>query len=750
MDKVGRTRPRTIGVIVAHLEGFYTTELMASMNRCATEMGLRLLMVRTGQHGPATIPVAADWVDGWVIVQKSVRAEAVDAMLADGRPVVSVAVDFPSDKVLTIRSDSRSGIEAAVNQLVADGRHDMAFLGWHGNTDVEARLAVFRDCLVRHQLPIRPEYELMLPYARLADAALAVQAVLAAGLPLNAAIAASDMLAMGAVQAVRNAGLRVPQDVAVIGYDNVPPCRTFSPPLASIDQDYAGTCRAALTALCEQLETGVLRGGECLIPSRLIDRVSSGSGAVDVSEDDVHGHRADETLVTEIRMGMEAVKNMITTEAISVEARLKALAPYLEWLCTAEWREADGPEAPLRVVDAFNFFEPERVGQLPRQVPVRQFPPLQAMLEGAAPGNRLCIVVPTVHPQRISVMLAIAPYETPLQMALLPSLMQYVDLLAITLERMALESEALEREARYRHLSEHLELRVQERTRSLEQSNTELARTLDALKHATDELVRAEKMAALGSLVAGVSHELNTPIGIGVTVVSTLQQHLAQLRRDVGSGGMRRSAMTQYLDGTGMGLDVLTRSLDSARNLVESFKQVAMDQSSDQRRRFDLERTLSEVVLTLGPMYKSTPHRLHVELAPGIAMDSYPGPLGQVITNLLANALLHAFAGRTAGTMWLTARVLDADWVEIIFRDDGVGIAREHRARVFDPFFTTKLGQGGSGLGLNIVYNLVTVVLGGKIHLASEMGQGSALVMQLPMSAPQAAPKDRYGDGAPN
>jgi signal transduction histidine kinase len=626
----------------------------------------------------------------------------------------------------------------------------MAFLGWHGNTDVEARLAVFRDCLVRHQLPIRPEYELMLPYARLADAALAVQAVLAAGLPLNAAIAASDMLAMGAVQAVRNAGLRVPQDVAVIGYDNVPPCRTFSPPLASIDQDYAGTCRAALTALCEQLETGVLRGGECLIPSRLIDRVSSGSGAVDVSEDDVHGHRADETLVTEIRMGMEAVKNMITTEAISVEARLKALAPYLEWLCTAEWREADGPEAPLRVVDAFNFFEPERVGQLPRQVPVRQFPPLQAMLEGAASGNRLCIVVPTVHPQRISVMLAIAPYETPLQMALLPSLMQYVDLLAITLERMALESEALEREARYRHLSEHLELRVQERTRSLEQSNTELARTLDALKHATDELVRAEKMAALGSLVAGVSHELNTPIGIGVTVVSTLQQHLAQLRRDVGSGGMRRSAMTQYLDGTGMGLDVLTRSLDSARNLVESFKQVAMDQSSDQRRRFDLERTLSEVVLTLGPMYKSTPHRLHVELAPGIAMDSYPGPLGQVITNLLANALLHAFAGRTPGTMWLTARVLDADWVEIIFRDDGVGIAREHRARVFDPFFTTKLGQGGSGLGLNIVYNLVTVVLGGKIHLASEMGQGSALVMQLPMSAPQAAPKDRYGDGAPN
>ncbi|MDZ7937419.1 MAG: substrate-binding domain-containing protein [Rhodoferax sp.] len=750
MDKVDRTQPRTIGVVVAHLEGFYTTELMASMNQCANEMGLRLLIVRTGQNGPATIPLSADLVDGWIIVQRSVKAEAVDAMLADGRPVVSIAVSFPSDKVLTIRSDSRSGIGAAVAQLVNRGRRDIAFLGWQGNVDVDARLAVFRDCLARHQLPVRPEYELILPYARLAEATLAVQAALAAGLPLNGVIAASDMLAMGAIQAVRNAGLQVPRDVAVIGYDNVPPCRTFSPPLASIDQDYAGTCRAALTALCEQLDTGVLRGGECLIPSRLVDRVSSGSGVVAVSDHDAQGHRADETLVTEIRMGMEAVKNMITTESISVEARLMALAPYLEWLCTAQWREADGPDAPLRMVDAFNFVEPDRVGQLPPQIPVRQFPPLQAMLEGAAPGKRLCIVVPMVHPQRISVMLAIAPYETPLQIALLPSLMQYVDLLAITLERMALESEALEREARYRHLSEHLELRVQERTRSLEQSNAELARTLDTLKHATEELVRAEKMAALGSLVAGVSHELNTPIGIGVTVVSTLQQHLAQLKRDVGSGGMRRSAMTQYLEGTGMGLDVLTRSLDSARSLVESFKQVAMDQSSDQRRRFDLERTLGDVVLTLGPMYKSTHYGLHVELAPGIAMDSYPGPLGQVITNLLANALLHAFDGRASGHMWLTARPMDGDWVEIIFRDDGVGIAREHRARVFDPFFTTKLGQGGSGLGLNIVYNLVTVVLGGKIHLASELGQGSAMVIQLPRSAPQPVLRNFYGDGDPH
>jgi signal transduction histidine kinase/DNA-binding LacI/PurR family transcriptional regulator len=750
MNKVGRTHLRTIGVIVAHLEGFYTTELMASMNRCANEMGVRLLMIRTGQNCPTTIPVAAELVDGWVIVQKSVKAEAIEAMLKAGKPVVSIAGDYLSDKVLAVRSDSRTGLGAAINQWVKDGRHNIAFIGWQGNVDVQARLEVFRECLRQHQLPVRPEYELILPHARLAEAVLTVQGSLAAGLGFNAVLAASDMLAMGAVQAVRNAGLRVPEDVAVIGYDNVPPCRSCSPPLASIDQGYESACLAALTSLCDQLDSGVLRGGDCLIPSRLIDRVSSGSGTTTIPDEDRDGHHADESLVTEIRMGMEAVKNMITTEPISRQARLMAMAPYLEWLCTAEWCEADGDGAPLRIVEAFNFVSPERTKQLPEKISVRQFPPLQTVWETAAVGNRLCIVVPTVHAQRVSVMLAIAPFETPLQVALLPSLMQYVDLLAITLERMALESEAQEREARYRNLSENLELRVQERTQSLEQSNAELARTLNTLNHATEELVRVEKMAALGSLVAGVSHELNTPIGIGVTVASTLQQHLEQLKRDIGSGGIRRSAMTQYLEGTGMGLDVLIRSLDSARSLVESFKQVAMDQASDQRRRFDLERTLQDVVLTLGPMYKSTPHLLHVELAPGIAMDSYPGPLGQVISNLVANALLHAFEGRDVGNMWLTTRVLGSDWVEILFRDDGVGIAREHRARVFDPFFTTKLGQGGSGLGLNIVYNLVTVALGGRIHLVSESGHGAAMVMQLPMSPPRALPKDRDGNATPN
>ncbi len=282
-----------------------------------------------------------------------------------------------------------------------------------------------------------------------------------------------------------------------------------------------------------------------------------------------------------------------------------------------------------------------------------------------------------------------------------------------------------------------LEERVRLRTLSLEHSNTELAQTFESLKRATEELVRSEKMAALGSLVAGIAHELNTPIGNSVTVASTLQEQTRQVQSDVNNGALKRSGLNRYLDDASTGTALLMRSLGNARELISSFKQVAVDQSSDQRRRFNLSQTIEEVVVTLAPMFKKTPYSLVLDLSPGIELDSYPGPLGQIITNLVGNALSHAFEGRATGTMRLRTRKLDGIQVEIIFSDDGIGIPEANQHRVFDPFFTTKLGQGGSGLGMNIVYNLVTTVLGGDIRLQSRIDDGTSMILHIPLSAPQ-------------
>ena len=287
-------------------------------------------------------------------------------------------------------------------------------------------------------------------------------------------------------------------------------------------------------------------------------------------------------------------------------------------------------------------------------------------------------------------------------------------------------------------LNLRLEARVQERTARLEHANAELEGALETLKRAQDELVRAEKLAALGSLVAGVAHELNTPLGNSVTVASTLLDATRRFARDAGQGTLRRSTLAGYVEEAQAAAELLMRGLSQASELVSSFKQVAVDQTSAQRRRFDLRLVLEEVLATLAPMVKRTPFKLDAELADNVVMDSFPGPLGQIVTNLVANSLTHGFEGRDKGGMRLVAVQRAAHFVEISFADDGIGISQSDMKRIFDPFFTTKLGRGGSGLGLNIVYNLVTRVLGGRIHAASRPGSGTRFEIVLPLTAPGA------------
>lgn len=292
-------------------------------------------------------------------------------------------------------------------------------------------------------------------------------------------------------------------------------------------------------------------------------------------------------------------------------------------------------------------------------------------------------------------------------------------------------------ENQIRGLNAQLEQRVKQRTQSLEQSNLELHTALKTLKNMQTEMFRAEKMAALGYLVAGISHELNTPIGNSLMVASTVQDHADQLSVELAQVQPRRSILAQLILETKKGTDILMINLHRAAQLISSFKQVSVDQSSNMRRGFDLKTVLEEVMLTLEPTYRRTSHRVETELDTAINMDSYPGALAQILTNLLNNAIAHGFESQTGGLMCLTASKQSADQVKIVFSDNGAGIPPENLPRVFDPFFTTKLGQGGSGLGMSIIYNLVTDELGGEISIQSEKNLGTTLTMLIPLIAPK-------------
>jgi signal transduction histidine kinase len=253
-------------------------------------------------------------------------------------------------------------------------------------------------------------------------------------------------------------------------------------------------------------------------------------------------------------------------------------------------------------------------------------------------------------------------------------------------------------------------------------------------------LIEAERLAALGGLVAGVAHEISSPIGTSLTVASTLAHRSTHFTDQIASGQVRRAQLVEFGDGCRGAAEQLVANLQRAGGLIQSFKQIAVDRSSDDRRAFDLKLATEQVIASVRSRLQKSQSTLAVEMPSDIIMDSFPGPYGQVLTNLIFNAVTHGFTDRAGGHMLITARRLDLKQVEITFSDDGSGIPEEIQRHVFDPFFTTRRAHGSTGLGLYIVYNVVTQQLGGRIRLVSASGRGTTICMTLPVHAPGTLP----------
>ncbi|MDE1149503.1 MAG: PAS-domain containing protein [Azospirillaceae bacterium] len=294
---------------------------------------------------------------------------------------------------------------------------------------------------------------------------------------------------------------------------------------------------------------------------------------------------------------------------------------------------------------------------------------------------------------------------------------------------------------------------VTERYRHEEETaraHEETARALQELRDTQESLVQAEKLASLGELVAGVAHELNTPVGISYTAATFLADRLREFRVEIETAAPRKAALLDFLDLVEETAGLMTVNAGRATRLVQSFKNIAVDQTSDERRIFSLKPYLEEIVISLGPQWKRPGHSVVIDCPTNLVLDTYPGALSQVLTNLIVNATLHAFAPGQSGRMTINATSLPpapagagrapVEHVEIVFADDGCGIPAEALPRIFDPFFTTRRGAGSTGLGLNIVFNLVTRTLGGRIEVDSAPGRGTRFFLRLPKVAPAAQP----------
>ncbi len=271
---------------------------------------------------------------------------------------------------------------------------------------------------------------------------------------------------------------------------------------------------------------------------------------------------------------------------------------------------------------------------------------------------------------------------------------------------------------------------------NVETAHSDLSAVLATLKQAQNNLITSEKMASLGALVAGIAHELNTPIGNSLLTATALADMVNDFEKQYREGGIKRSLLEAHMADSRMACSIMTNSLRRAADLITSFKQVAVDQTNDQRRPFDVCEVVRDTLAEFSAQLRRANCDAVIDGPTALAMDSYPGSVGQVLSNLINNALLHAFEGRIRSHLTITVRAVEGERVLLEFRDDGIGMPPKILHQVFDPFFTTKMGQGGSGLGMNIVYNIVTGMLGGTISIASEQGKGTTVTMTLPITAP--------------
>lgn len=288
--------------------------------------------------------------------------------------------------------------------------------------------------------------------------------------------------------------------------------------------------------------------------------------------------------------------------------------------------------------------------------------------------------------------------------------------------------------------NETLEDKVHERTQEIERANSELKYTINSLKETQQQLIQSEKMASLGGLVAGVSHEINTPVGVSLTSATSMQESFDKLKKHFADGSLTEQVFLKYMQHAQSGMDILIQNLRRASELIKSFKQVAVDQSSGEWRYIDLKPYTDEIITSLHPKLKRTNVSIRNSIDDSIHIRTDPGAYYQIISNLILNSITHAFPDEIKKNPAFSPQILieaaeTEDTLVISYKDNGAGMGSEVLSKIYDPFFTTRRGMGGSGLGMNIIYNIVTTQFNGKLKAESTPGEGFILNIEMPLQS---------------
>ncbi|MES2934396.1 MAG: ATP-binding protein [Pseudomonadota bacterium] len=759
MTQANRTRPITLGVLAPYLGGVYFGDLMTGMHRNAIAAGVRLLSIRTGRRELISIPLAHDLVDGWIIVLDCISQEQLDRIRASGKPVIAVGHDFGYPEIGSVQSDNQAAISESVDFLVARGHRDIACIGVFSQLDQVQRLRGFQASLTRHNIALRPACEIGTDHFGFAGGRSGAKRLLATGQPFTAVVAFTDPIAFGLMEYLKEKGLRIPQDVAIIGYDNSALTRTAVPQLATVDQNLATQTKWVIETLCRQIATGE-RGGLHRVANTFLPRASCGlepgSTGSDTAIDSSEAIPFDfDTHTTEIGVGYEVTKDLISVDFIKVLERMWVLAPYLEWACIGEWNDFSTQNSTdrLRILDVLDLKDSESQSLVNREVTITDFPPLEFLPDAEPFAQRFITVVPIIFAHKWTVLAVTGFNRSNADLLRYATLMHYIDLLGLAMERSVLDEEARRREARQQEvereilqINQQLEERVRLRTFSLEQSNAELTEMNAKLSHAQEQLVQSEKLASIGQLAAGVAHEINNPIGYIFSNFGTLQGYLDSvftvldayqeaepfISAALMSGKLKTLRDEVELDFLKDDIPALMseckEGITRVRKIVQDLKDFSRADALQEWQWTNLHQGIDSTLNIINNeiKYKADVIKQYGQIPDVKCLSSQ---INQVVMNLVVNAS-HAFT-QERGTITLrTGMEAEQVWIEVA--DNGCGIAQKNLSRIFDPFFTTKPVGKGTGLGLSISYGIIQRHRG-QITVDSEVGRGTTFRIVLPV-----------------
>ncbi len=698
----------SIGVITKYAEATYHGNIVSGIHGYTKRHNTNLFILNTFMINrfysnvkkiESYYPLAFNNIDGWIVLTEGASEDYLSAIIKTGKPLVTVGIDEGRNIGTVVKSDNYDGAKTIVEHLIFHGHKKIGFIGWMEINDIVERLNSYKDTLKLHGLP----YDENLVYRTDAnlpgDGRSAVEYWIKSGFEFTAVFAGSDSLAMGAIAGLNNMGLCVPKDVAVVGYDNSTFAKSCIPGITTIEQNVYTIGYKAAETLLEEINKKRDRGKTVLVQTDLILRKSCGCNC----ETDDGWEPTDENIKIKnsiiryledmLYKNSDVGSKLLTTNIAGISRLFPRLVDNCSWGCMGYWDEEQPGNSSLKVrTDLYNA---------DFSCNVENFPPKELMpdLERLNNDDVIWVMPISSTTRNWGVMSYISSFNEA------TALLKYnVNIVLFTLLGIAMDRAV---------------------------AKTELEIALESLKQTQNQLIHTEKMAALGGIVAGVAHEINTPVGVSVTAASYLDEKNNEILELFETGKLKKADLEKHINTTMETIKILMINLERASNLIGSFKQIAVDQSVDEKRVFVLKDYINEVLLSLNPKVKKTKHKIIVDCEDDIEIYASPGGLSQIIANLLVNSLVHAFDDSFEGIIKIKVKCENSEII-IEYSDNGKGISENDIKKIYEPFFTTKRGSGGTGLGLNIVYNIVSKEYNGKIKCNSIPGNGTIFTIRIP------------------